>query len=396
MINKQLEINVNNERILKRLAENLNVNFVTDGSNTKKIADAHVSENSAFASGVDIAVANGFTTSMSPEFLELFGRQYNIHRKRYSSIAVYAFQEAVELTVNKDNANITELYTTITPFKRGDLIYSDDSIIIEATNDVRITDINSPVNISVRISISLGLTQYTIPSGASYIVRPSDTSLTTILPSFMLNFKVPIGLAVIEEFEADYKLRLYEATYLASNGANGLISAITKEIPLLYFTEVEDYKEGKAIRIIYPYTQELIDTGLDESINTHIIPLMESNIQSRIIYGQLIYVKEPQPLVANAFVKFKDNSVLTETYLDNITEQFNRYFATSKLIEKEVMSDFIKSELGSFGNMIEKVTFIFNSPYVSEETFNFEASDETLTLPLGRFLHLNTIRSASE
>lgn len=396
MINKQLEINVNNERILKRLSENLNINFVTDGSNTKKIADAHSSENLAFASGVDIAVANSFTTSMSPEFLELFGRQYNVHRKRYNSVAVYAFQEAVELTVNKETANVTELSSVITPFKRGDLIYSDDSIVIEATSDVKIADTSTPVSISVRISIALGLTQYSIPADATYLVNSSNPSLTTLIPNFILNFKVPVGLAVIEEFEADYKLRLYEATYLASNGANGLISAITKEIPLLYFTEVEDYKEGKAIRVLYPYTQELIDTGLDESIGTHIIPLMESNIQNRIIYGQLIYVKEPQPLVANAFVTFKDKSILTETYLDNITEQFNRYFATSKIIERVVMSDFIKSELGSFGNMIDKVTFTFNSPYVSEETFNFETEDETINLPLGRFLHLNSIRSANE
>lgn len=392
MINKQLEINVNNERILNRLSENLNVNFITDGSNTKKIADAHSGENLAFSTSIDTAVANSFTTSMSSEFLDLFGRQYNIYRKSYSSISLYAYQESVELTINKDVANVTTLNTVIKPFKKGDLIYSDGNVVIEVTNDVRFTDINIPVYISVRISIGLGLTQYSIPSDATYIVYPSNSELARIIPSFTLSFKVPVGLAVIQEFEDDYKLRLYEATYLASNGANALVSAITKEVPLLYYTEVEDYKNGRAIRYLYPYTQELIDTGVDESIESHIIPLMESNIQNRIIYGQMVYVKEPQPLIMNARVTFKDDALLTDSYLDNVTEQFNRFFAMTKIIERSVMIDFIKSELGSFSSTIEKVDFIFNSPYVSEEVFNFTEEEESITLPLGRFLHLNSIR----
>lgn len=391
MINKQLEVNVNNERILKRLTENLNVNFITDGSNTKKIADAHSSENLTFSTSVDTAIANSFTTSMSTEFLDLFGRQYNIFRKSYSSISLYSYQEAVELTVNKDVANITTLNTLVKPFKRGDIIYSDGNVVIEATNDVRLVDINSPVYVSVRISIGLGLTQYSIPTDASYIVYPSDSQLAGIIPSFTLTFKVPVGLAVIQEFEEDYRLRLYEATYLASNGANALVSAITKEVPLLYYTEVEDYKNGRGIRYLYPYTQELIDTGIDESIESHIIPLMEANLQNRVIYGQMIEIKEPQPLVMNAKVIFKEDSIMTDSYLDNVTELFNRYFSMVKIVDKDMMADFIKAELSAFGGTIEKIDFIFNSPYVSEETFNLTSSDETINLPLGRFLHLNSI-----
>lgn len=395
MINKQLETNINNERLLKRLAENLNIDFVSEGSNLKKIADGYSSENLGFATSVDMAIANGFTTTMSADFLELFGRQYNIYRKRYNNISLYAYQEAVEISVDKDDALITSLDTIITPFKKGDLIYSDDNIIIEATSDINIVDMNVPVNVSLRVTMALGLSAYTIQENSNYKVLPSNQNVVTATPSYNLLFKRPVGLAVIDEFEEDFKLRLYEATYIANNGANSLISAITKEVPLLYLTEVDDYKNGRAIRAIYPYTQELIDTGVDDAIDTYIIPLVENNIRNKIIYGQLISVFKPEPLIANVTITFKNNATLTETYLDNATLQFNRYFSTVKNLNKQVMIDFIKTELGVYGNNIDKVDFIFNSPHISEETYNLSSELNTFNLPRGRFLHVNSIRRAN-
>ena len=82
LINKQLETNVNNELMLAKLAENLNLDFITDGSNIKKIADTYSNEHTQFANVVDQTIATGYVSTMPSEYLDLFGRQYNIHRKR--------------------------------------------------------------------------------------------------------------------------------------------------------------------------------------------------------------------------------------------------------------------------------------------------------------------------
>lgn len=393
MINKQLEININNEKILERLSSNLNIDFISDGSNLRKIANSYSVESINFANGVDSAIANGFLTTMSSSFLENLGRQYNVYRKRYNNIALYSYQEVVQLTVNQNDSLISSITNILMPFRKGDVIYSDENVIIESTSDIFIADIVSPTYISVRITMAVGLSEYSIREGVVFQVTPTNKDVTTNIPTLNLKFNKPVGLSVIEESEEDYRLRLYEATYLANNGANSILSALTKEIPLLYFIETDDYKIGRSIKTIYPYTQELIDNGVDSSIPTYIIPLLETNIQSKILYGQLIDIVEPTPLLINIFIDFTNNANQpTNSYLNNIQSIFNRVFVSHKVLDKQLMISFLNNYLSDYDLKTEDFRFEFTSNLTSEETFNLGVIENT-SIPLGRFLRINTIRS---
>lgn len=392
MINRQLETNVNNEKILENLANNLNIDFITEGSNLRKLADTYSAENINYATSVDDALSNGFISTMSSEYLELFGRQNNIYRKNYNNISVYSYQEAVELSVNKVNAMVSEINEPITVFKKSELIYTDDNIVVECLNDIIIGDINETVNVSLRITLALSLSQYTIAEGSEFTVVSPNSSIINILPYFTLKFKRPVGLAVLQEFEEDYKLRIYESTYLANNGANSLVSAITKEVPFIYFIETDDYTNGRGIKTLYPYTQELVDTGLDEYINNLIVPLVESNLRGKVLHGSLVEVIKPEPLLLNIEISFNGTYNLTESYRDNVSLAFNRFFCTYKNINRMILESFIKTELGITTENIKEIKFIFTSPYVSEETFTLTSEPTSeITIPKGRFLHLSGI-----
>ncbi len=392
MINKQLEINVNDERLLEKLAENLNINYITDGSNLKKIADVYSVEKLNYSNSVDDAISNGFLSTMSSEFLELFGRQNNIYRKNYSNIAVYKYQEAVELSVNKESAMVSEITQEYTLYKKSELIYTDDNIIVECLEDIVLKDINDVLNISVRITLALSLGQFTIQEGSEFIVTSPNSRLSNLLPFFTLRFKKPVGLAVLQEYEEDYKLRVYESTYLANNGANSLVSAITKEVPFIYFIETNDYKEGRSIKAIYPYTQELVDNGYDDFIDNLIVPLVETNLRGKTLHGSLIEVLKPEPLLLNIEIDLKNGNKITDSYLDNTRLSFNRFFCTYKNINRSILESFIKNELALQDETIIDIKFIFTSPYVSEETFTIENEPlSNIEIPIGRFLHLNSI-----
>ena len=388
MINRQLEINVNNERILERLAENLNIDFISDGSNLKKIADTYSAENLNFATSVDDAIANGFLNTMSSEFLELFGRQYSIYRKNYNNISVYAYQGVITLSVNKTEAMLSEIPSTSVLFRKGDLIYSDDNVVIESLDRVTISNINDEIDISARISLALDLDNYIIQEGSEFVITSSNSELVSYFPTFNMKFKRPVGLAVLQESEEDYRLRLYEATYLANNGANSLVASITKEVPFISFLEVDDYKNGRGIKAIYPYTQELIESGYDDFIDTMIIPLVETNLRGKILNGQLIEVLKPESLLLNIELSFKKDTYITENYLENLRITFNNFFSTYKQINREVLEDFIKTEIGINSEYISNVNFVFTSPYVSEETFTLVSQSEDIIIPKGRFLYL--------
>lgn len=395
MINRQLEINVNNERILERLAENLNIDFISDGSNLKKIADTYSAENLNFATSVDDAIANGFLNTMSSEFLELFGRQYSIYRKNYNNISVYAYQGVITLSVNKTEAMLSEMPSTSVLFRKGDLIYSDDNIVIESLDRVTISNINDEIDISARISLALDLDNYIIQEGSEFVITSSNSELVSYFPTFNMKFKRPVGLAVLQESEEDYRLRLYEATYLANNGANSLVASITKEVPFISFLEVDDYKNGRGIKAIYPYTQELIESGYDDFIDTMIIPLVETNLRGKILNGQLIEVLKPESLLLNIELSFKKDTYITENYLENLRITFNNFFSTYKQINREVLEDFIKTEIGINSEYISNVNFVFTSPYVSEETFTLVSQSEDIIIPKGRFLYLSSITKVS-
>ena len=129
MLNKQLEVNVNNELMLSKLAENLNLDFITDGSNIKKIADTYSNEHVQFANVVDQTIATGYVSTMPTEYLDLFGRQYNLQRKRYNNIVILSNTEAVSVRINKDQALVTAIDQPTQILLANTVIFSNESLI---------------------------------------------------------------------------------------------------------------------------------------------------------------------------------------------------------------------------------------------------------------------------
>lgn len=392
MINKQLETNVNNERLLEKLAENLNIDFITNGSNLKKMSDAYSSENLNFATNMDEAIANGFLTTMSSNFLEMFGSQNGVYRKNYNNISVYSFQEAIKIQINKNNSLVSSINESYVIYNKGDLIYTDDNIVIESLGTYSISSIDDEIFISVLISLSSNLDSYVIQEGSEFTISSTNTAFNYDVPFLTLTVLRPIGLALLQEDEEDYKLRIYESTYLANNGANSLVSAITKEVPFISHIEVDDYVNGRAIKILYPYTKELILNGRDDLLGNLILPLVETNLKGKILYGQLIEVHKPEPLLVYAEITMNDkNKNPSNSLLNNVVPTFNTFFSTYKTINKEVLSDFLLTELNLNKKDIKNIDFIFTSPYVSEETFNISSNTNDLLIPKGRFLHLTSV-----
>ena len=395
MINKQLEVNINRENLLENLANNLNIDFITEGSGLKKIADLYSAENQSFASSVDEAISNGFLLTMTPQFLELFGQQNNIHRKNYKSVSIYAHQEAAWLSINKTEAMVNEITQEELVYNKGSVIFSNDDIVIESLSDVYIDDINANIPVSVRITVSAELDNYVIEENNEFQVTPSNKYVVNMLPYLTLKFTRPVGLSVLQEVEEDYRLRIYEATYLANNGANSLMASLTKEVPYLLHLETDNYKDGRAIRVIYPYTQTLIQEGIDTYIETLLIPLIESNLKGKVLHGQLIEVVKPEALLLRIDLTLKKD-VISNSVILNTKDIFNNFYSTYKRVTRQELEDFIYLETGLKKSDVVSLDFVFISPYVSEESFTLTASTPPLDIPIGRFLHLNTINKIIE
>lgn len=390
MLNKQLEVNVNNELMLSKLAENLNLDFVTDGSNIKKIADTYSNEHVQFANVLDQTISTGFVSTMPSEYLDLFGRQYNLQRKRYNNIVILSNTEAVSVRVNKDQALITAIDGPTQILSANTVIFNDDSFMVTNIDNVYITDINDTVNLSVKITMSLDVDSFIIKEGTEFTISSNNSKINTIIPYLDLVFNRSIGLASIEESEDDYKARIFEATYIANNGANSLVSSITKEVPLLHTVEVDNYLEGRPVTYLYPYTKRLILAGNDNMIETFIIPMIETNLNNKTLYGQIVKVLPPSPLVCNLFIDFSNKPKPTLSYLSNICLNLNDFFYTDKVITKQTLFNYINNYLLDYKLTIENYRFEFTSPFVSEEVFNLNTDE--VVLPKGRFLFLNSIQ----
>lgn len=390
MLNKQLEVNVNNELMLSKLAENLNLDFVTDGSNIKKIADTYSNEHVQFANVLDQTISTGFVSTMPTEYLDLFGRQYSLQRKRYNNIVILSNTEAVSVKVNKDQALITAIDGPTQILSANTVIFNDDSFMVTNIDNVYITDINDIVNLSVKITMSLDVDSFIIKEGTEFTISSNNSKINTIIPYLDLVFNRSIGLASIEESEEDYKARIFEATYIANNGANSLVSSVTKEVPLLHTVEIDNYLEGRPVTYLYPYTKRLILAGNDNMIETFIIPMIETNLNNKALYGQIVKVLPPSPLVCNLFIDFSNKSKPTLSYLNNICLNLNDFFYTDKVITKQTLFNYINNYLLDYKLTIENYRFEFTSPFVSEEVFNLDADE--VVLPKGRFLFLNSIQ----
>lgn len=395
MINKELELNVNNERILNKLAENLNLDFISDSSNIKKMADIYSSDNLTFSTSVDDALKNAFLMTMNEDFLNRIGSIYNIYRRKYSNIKIDKNDQTITITPVLEEVLVSNLTSSLSPFKKGDILYSDENFIIELSENVVIIDLVNSVPISVRITSTLGTNSYVIPANTTFGIYPTDTENSKLfIPKYNLQVTQSIGIATVEESLEDYRLRLLEATYLASNGANSALSSLTKEVPLIKYIEIQDYSIGRSIKTIYPYTQELIDIGTDPLIKSFLIPLLQSNLESKILHNNgSIDIVEPSPILFNVYLNFDSNiNKPTTSYFNNVRLSFNQFFNKRKTnINRETIVNYLIDQLPNYELIDEMFTLEFSSPYVSEEVYSLD-TDEVINIPEGRFLHLNLIQ----
>ena len=127
-------------------------------------------------------------------------------------------------------------------------------------------------------------------------------------------------------------------------------------------------------------------------IETFIIPMIETNLTNKVMYGQIVKVLPPSPLVCNLFITFNTVTKPTSSYLDNICLNLNDFFYTDKIVTKQTLYNYINNYLLDYKLKEEDYRFEFTSPFVSEEVFNLDNDNSEVLLPKGRFLFLNSIQ----
>lgn len=397
-MNKDLQLNINNERILDKLATNLNLSFISSSSNIKKMADTYSAENFTFSNAVNSAVDNLFLSTMDEDSLEKLGSLHGIYRRKYGSISISAITQTVTIEPDIQVSNVNEIVEPLTVFNKGDIIYSNESFMISAASDVIISDINGLVPISVKVTAALGVNSYSIPAQSSFYVSSKFSDVKELLPSFNVKVNNDIGISVVEENIEDYRGRLLDNIYKASNGANSVLSAVTKETPLLTFIETNDFSLGRAVKIIYPYTDELIQYGVDPNIESIVIPLLNSNINNKVMFNNAnIDIKTPSPILLNIYISVDTLKVKpTQAYLNNVLGTFNIFFARRKTeITLDTILDYLIYKLNYYSLTKDLFKVEISSPYVSEESYELDSNFE-ITVPIGRFLHLNLLKSNQE
>ena len=189
MLNKQLEVNIGSELMLSRLANNLKLDFITEGSNIKKIADTYSNEHVQFANVVDQAVSTGFVSTMPTEYLDLFGRQYNLQRKRYNNIIILSNTEAVSVKINKEQALVTAVTQPLQILLANTVIFSNESFMVTNIDNVYVTNINDSINLSVKITLSLDVDSFIVKEGTEFTIS-NNSIARKILPYLDLTFNI--------------------------------------------------------------------------------------------------------------------------------------------------------------------------------------------------------------
>lgn len=388
MINKELELTVNSQNILDKLAKNLNIGLVTDNSNIKKIADAFEAEMRNYSDAVENSIANGFLSTMDDELFELFASGFGLYRKRYNRIRLRPVEQVAMLSVEQSMV-FTQNYTNFTPFRKGDIVYSNDTFSVVALADTYFSSTADNVYPHLEIILKDTTSTFVINEGTEFNVNTRQTDLKSNVPTYTLKFEQVIGMSLVEENINDFKLRVYEATYLAANTANSLVNAITKEVPYLVHIESDDTNVGRSLKTIYPYTQTLIDFGTDTAIQNIVIPMIESSLNQRGFYKNMVYVKEALPLKLDIVVELSNDFQIADTVLYKIILDFNQFFYTRKNLALEEIKDFVSNSLGAYNVTSKDVNVFFSSSLFSEQKLLI--NDEDFSIPIGRFLNLNTL-----
>lgn len=391
MINKELELTINQQNILENLARNLNISSVTDNTSIKKIADTFEAELRNYSDATEIAIRNGFLSTMDDSLFEQFASDFGIYRKRYSKIKINKEDQAVGIAVNTQML-FTKNLINFTPFRKGDTLYSNSTINIKALEDITFQNTDGTyIYRDLEITLKSGEEEYfIIPYEAEYLLTPKQEDLIPHTPSYKLLFNSSIGLTRLEESMDDFRLRVYEATYLASNSANSLLTAVTKDVPLLYHVETDNIEVGRSIDVIYPYTYSLIMNGFDNDLSTLVIPMIETSLSNKSYYQNMVKVKQPKSFNLAVRVKYGNQPAPTYSVVDIMCSDFNTNYYTTKSITVSKIKDIILDALFRYKLTREDISLYFISTDISTEGMELPDT-ETITLGLGRFLYLSAI-----
>lgn len=392
MINKELELTVNNQNILDKLAKNLNIGIVTDNSNIKKIADAFDAELRNYSDAVENSIANGFLSTMDDDLFELFASGFGLYRKRYNRIRLRPIEQVAVLTVEQSML-FTQNYTNFTPFRKGDVVYSNETFSVVALSDIYFTSTIDNVYPHLEIVLRDTTSTFVINEGTEFNVSTRQSDLRSNVPTYTLKFEQVVGMSLVEENINDFKLRVYEATYLAANSANSLVNAVTKEVPYLVSIETDDISEGRSLKVIYPYTQNLIDFGIDTSIQNIVIPMIEASLSQKGLYKNMVSVKEAIPLRLD--IELNTGGIqIADTVLYQTTQTFNKLFYNQKSVNINEIKEFIIQNLSSYNLKLDSINIYFSSSLFSEDKI-LMTPDENFEIPIGRFLNINKIVGVS-
>lgn len=388
MINKELELTINNQKLLERLASNLNIKGVTESTSIKKIANAFEVEMRNYGGAIDNSIANAFLSSMDLDLFMSFAASYGIYRKVYSNINLRPVDNIVSITINPDTA-FGELPKNSIPFRKGDILYGNENFTIKVTEDVVFESSSSSVSPHLTITLNTD-SGFTIHEQSIYVVSATQSDITMFVPEFIIKFNSTIGLVRAEESLEDFRLRVYEATYLANNMANSLVASITKEVPSITFMETAEIEDGRAIDVLYPYTDDLIRNGFDDTLSTYIIPMIETSLSNKTVYSNMVRVSPPKALPITAKFKAAKNKYITSSLLDEIAREFNViYFKTPTITVKQI-KDILVVYLKPYNITYSDIDIIFIDPYIGESVYNLTDA-EKITIETGRFLHLSSV-----
>lgn len=386
MINKELELTINKQKILENLATNLNISSINENTAIKKIADSFEAEMRNYSDATENAIRNSFITTMDEDLLENFAANFGLYRKRYSNIRIRASDRTVKISVNS-KLIFSKNATNFTPFRKGDTLYSNDAFSIKALGDITFTTAQSEVFPDLEFRLRSDKESFTVYSDTTYTVPPVQSGVQTLVPFFNVFIEDTIGMAIAEESVDDFRLRIYESTYLANNSANSLMTAITKDVPLLYYIESEDIDKGRAISVVYPYTYTSIVNGSDPLLSTIVIPMIETSLATKSFYSNMIKVKEPQAINLIAKFKYKNTLIPTQSVLTAITREFNILFFNDKRVSASQLKTLLVQSLFRYEVSRSDIDLYFINANISEEGLLLD-EEEYIDISIGRYLNL--------
>ena len=394
MINSQIENNLNTNRLLNKLADNLGIDYIQQGSNIKKMTDSFVGETLLFSDAVDSAISDIFLGSASPQAVQQIGALLGIYRQNYQTSSFNASDNVVTISLIPQVSNVTATTINMNPFKAGDIVTVDSLFQLQFINDVVLTSNVTGTPISGIITAVSTNNSINISANSTYQLNPTQIDASTSNRQFLLTFNKAIGISTIQEALADYVSRLYESTYASANGANSLVSTIAKQIPYISFLETENIESGRSIQNIYVYTDNLISYGEDQTITDLIIPLIQTGILNRALPGTSVKCSSASPIRMSIEITSSliPSQIPVQSVLNNVSNLFNKTYSTfrSNVFYSDVIN-YVNKLLSSYNIPTNAYNISIVSPLLQESIGITDYTTTPIDVPLGRFLRIDSL-----